>query len=232
MKRKIGLRLRGKMRTWVLSFSLFSICGVAVYLLLVRVGFLMPLSDWPAVLCLPACQPEGAVHSLPPQEQLLNRDKPLQTLLSSDKREKISVLIEKSKRRLTVFQNLKPVKSYGIVLGGSPVGDKRYEGDMKTPEGIYHLRDLYPHPDWSKFMWINYPTPQSWRKHFQSKFAGEIPWFLPVGSDVGIHGVPQGRDLLIEQGSNWTWGCISLKNSDVDEIYSVVQVGTLVEVVP
>ena len=37
---------------------------------------------------------------------------------------------------------------------------------------------------------------------------------------------------LIEQRSNWTWGCISLKNRDVDELYRFVGDGTLVEIVP
>ncbi|MEM7581203.1 MAG: L,D-transpeptidase, partial [Cyanobacteria bacterium P01_A01_bin.80] len=49
---------------------------------------------------------------------------------------------------------------------------------------------------------------------------------------VGIHGVPQGNDELINERNNWTWGCPSMKNSDVDELYGVVKVGTLVEIIP
>jgi murein L,D-transpeptidase YafK len=63
----------------------------------------------------------------------------LQDLLGSDfKKERVSILVEKSKYKLTVLYDEQPVKSYPIVLGGSPAGDKRVEGDRKTPEGIYY----------------------------------------------------------------------------------------------
>ena len=131
-----------------------------------------------------------------------------------------------------MFDNLQPVKSYLVVFGDNPTGDKFYEGDRKTPEGIFHILDFYDHPDWSRFMWLDYPNPQAWRENFQAKLAGKINWTLPIGGQVGIHGVPTGQDSLIEKRSNWTWGCISLKNNDVKEIYQVVSVGTMVEIVP
>lgn len=37
---------------------------------------------------------------------------------------------------------------------------------------------------------------------------------------------------MIEQRLNLKWGCISLKNQDVDEIFRFVKRGTLVEIVP
>jgi murein L,D-transpeptidase YafK len=232
MTQKNKLRTGRKVRNIVLAF-LLGFCGVAAYFLLVRAGFLPPQSAWSSLRCLPSCSPEASVHPRPQGEKLLNNSRSLQTLLKGKPAlEKISILVEKSEYRLTVYYDLKPIKSYPIVLGGNPRGDKRHEGDQKTPEGIYRIRDLYPHPDWSKFMWIDYPTSQSWQKHFQSKLAGETNWLLPIGGDVGIHGVPEGAYDLVDQKSNWTWGCVSLKNADVDEIYEVVKAGTLVEIVP
>ncbi|NJM90637.1 MAG: murein L,D-transpeptidase [Hydrococcus sp. RU_2_2] len=96
----------------------------------------------------------------------------------------------------------------------------------------FKLRDLYPHPTWSKFLWIDYPTQESWRKHLQAKREGKIAWSDRIGGEVGIHGVPAERDSLIDNRIHWTWGCISLKNQDVDELYQFVRVGTLVEIVP
>ncbi|VEP18022.1 conserved hypothetical protein [Hyella patelloides LEGE 07179] len=105
------------------------------------------------------------------------------------------------------------------------------EGDLKTPEGIFKVKDLYPHPQWSKFVWLDYPNQQSWHKHLQAKKQGIIPLSASVGSAIGIHGVNQGNDYLIEERNNWTWGCISLKNKDVDEIYSVIEIGTVVKII-
>lgn len=145
---------------------------------------------------------------------------------------KTSILIEKSQYRLTIYYNKKPIKSYPVVFGENFQGDKLHEGDYRTPEGIFRIKDLYPHSQWSKFMWLDYPNAASWKKHLQEKTQGYINFFLPIGGAVGIHGVPQGDDEIIDKRQNWTWGCPSLKNQDVDEIYEVVQKGTLVEILP
>jgi murein L,D-transpeptidase YafK len=233
MKQEVNVKSRNKTIKHLFTFALFIICGATSYFLLVRFGFLMPLSEVSSVLCLDSCKSEQPIHSLIEGREFLNAKQSLRQLLGDSlERKKVSILVEKSKYRLTVFYHLKPVKSYPVVFGGDPSGDKLYAGDQKTPEGIYHIRDLYPHSTWSKFMWLDYPTPQAWREHFQAKLAGQINLFLPIGGQVGIHGVPIGQDTLIERSSNWTWGCVSLKNHDVNEIYEFAGIGTLVEVVP
>ena len=223
----------GKKSKTLLTLFLFIICSTTGYFLLNRLGYVMPLSQINAVFCLSSCPPEKPVHPKLKNEQSFLNNKGLKELLGNKfEKEKISLLVEKSKYQLTVFYNLKPVKSYPVVFGSSPNGDKFHEGDNKTPEGIYYIRDLYPHSAWSKFIWLDYPTPQSWREHYRAKLAGEIDFLLPIGSEIGIHGVPKGKDSLIEKRSNWTWGCVSLKNQDVDEIYEFVSQGTLVEILP
>jgi len=208
-------------------------CGAALYLLLARLGLVMSPQVIPNVFCGTACQPEPRLHPVLEGSDRLNDEYPLSELLGEEiERDNISILVEKSKYRLTVFYNLQPIKSYAVVFGSKPKGDKLHEGDRKTPEGIYPVRDLYPHRAWSKFIWLDYPTPQSWRKHLRAKQAGQIDARLPIGGQIGIHGVPAGEDALVEERSNWTLGCISLKNRDVDEIYRFVRRGTQVEILP
>ncbi|MBT3756536.1 MAG: L,D-transpeptidase, partial [Candidatus Cloacimonetes bacterium] len=50
------------------------------------------------------------------------------------------------------------------------------------------------------------------------------------GGEIGIHGVPAGYDNMIDEKYNWTLGCISLKNVDVNEIYKLIKVGTRIEI--
>lgn len=186
-----------------------------------------------STLCIPQCPDAKPIHDAPTGEQLSPAGRSLTALLPPDfSKDDISILIEKADHRLTVYHQLQPIKSYDVVFGGEPVGDKRYEGDLKTPEGILRVKDLYPHPDWSKFIWLDYPNPASWRKHLAAKLQGAIPFWTTVGSAVGIHGVPANNSEMIDSRINWTWGCPSLKNEDVDEIYEVVQVGTVVEIRP
>ncbi|MBF2006686.1 MAG: L,D-transpeptidase [Chlorogloeopsis fritschii C42_A2020_084] len=220
-------------RKKILTILLLSIGGCVFYLLLVKLKLMFPLTELPEVLCLQGCSARQKLHTPPAGNQLLNYDKPIEKLAGAayDK-QKFSLLIEKSKHRLTLYYELKPLKSYAVVFGGNPKGDKYREGDKKTPEGILHIRNLYSHPQWSKFLWLDYPNPDSWRKHFQAKLTGKLAWHIPIGGEIGIHGVPQGADGIVDQRTNWTLGCPSLKNKDVDELYQWVQVGTVVEIVP
>ncbi len=222
-----GLGISPKLRLAVLGL----VAIASGYQLLVRFGYAIPVQAIPAVMCVGGCEAEASIHQPMAGETLLNGDRPLAELLSNTiDPAQTSILIEKSKHRLTLYYQGQAVKAYPVVFGESPTGDKRREGDRKTPEGILRIKDLYPHPDWSKFLWLDYPNPTSWRKHWRSKLAGEIGWGSSVGSAVGIHGSP--HDEAITSRLNWTWGCPSLTNADVDEIYNVVQVGTIVEIVP
>ncbi len=139
---------------------------------------------------------------------------------------KTSIYISKSKYQLSLLQEGKVLKTWKVVLGTNPVDDKLRQGDRCTPEGSFRVRDLYPHRNWSKFIWIDYPNAESRRKHAEAKVKGIIDKDASIGGEVGIHGVPADQDYWIDQGDNWTYGCVSLKNTDVDELYKYIQIGT------
>lgn len=143
----------------------------------------------------------------------------------------LSLHIHKTNFVLAVKSKVEKIKEYPIVLGANPVDDKRMEGDRCTPEGTFKVRDFYPHKSWSKFIWIDYPTKESWKKHNKAKSNNKIPQNATIGGEIGIHGVPANRDNLIDDGVNWTWGCISLKNKDVNEIYNVTYKGMEVKII-
>jgi murein L,D-transpeptidase YafK len=175
--------------------------------------------------CITDCEARAA-------NALLNKDKAIADLINLKKLDKkgIKLVVEKSKYKLTVYYQNKPIKSYAIVLGGNPKDDKVRQGDKRTPEGIFRVKDLYYHSEWSKFIWLDYPNQDSWRKFSQAKTRGEVTEQDGIGDEIGIHGVEKGKDWLIDRKINWTLGCISLKNKDVDEIYSLLQKGTTIEI--
>lgn len=143
----------------------------------------------------------------------------------------ISILISKSAYTLAIRSGSETLKIYPVVFGPNPLDDKRMEGDGCTPEGAFSIRALYPHTKWSKFLWIDYPTTESYKKFEAAKQAGEIPQSATIGGEIGIHGVPDNNDKLIDDKVNWTAGCISLKTVDIEEIYSVIKVGTSVKII-
>lgn len=134
----------------------------------------------------------------------------------------LRIHVDKSDREMGIWVRDSLIKTYTIVLGLSPVGDKQMEGDRKTPEGTFTFRDKYPHKDWHKFVWVDYPNEESWQKFKQRKKDGIIPNDARIGGEIGIHGVPKGMDDWVEKGNDWTFGCIGMKNADLDELYPFI----------
>ena len=140
------------------------------------------------------------------------------------------IKVEKRERRLIVYDDTEPIRSYPVVLGPEPEGAKLHEGDFRTPEGEYSIVAKYNHPRWSRFLLIDYPTPVNLQMHAWTKEAGLLPsngQGVPgAGGQVGIHGTSD--EARNRRGENWTLGCISLFNRDVEELYTMVDVGTRV----
>jgi murein L,D-transpeptidase YafK len=136
------------------------------------------------------------------------------------------LVVRKQTRKMSVFKGMKPIKSYPVVLGHNPRNDKLVQGDRCTPEGVYRVVTKYPHAKWSKFILLNYPTKQNWLKFAAAKRRGQIPFDAQIGGDIGIHGTESDYQNIL--GENWTFGCVALKNKDVNELYRLVQTGSIV----
>ncbi|MBN2460511.1 MAG: L,D-transpeptidase [Candidatus Cloacimonetes bacterium] len=132
----------------------------------------------------------------------------------------LTFLIDKSDYTLSLIIDTLTVKQYPVVFGSNPWDDKLQQGDQCTPEGIFHMQAKYPHRWWLKFIWLDYPNHESWRKYHAAVQTGLIPANAYIGGEIGIHGVPENCDYLVLERINWTLGCISLTNADIAEIYN------------
>ena len=142
--------------------------------------------------------------------------------------------VRKGRRVLALYEGSTVIRTYPVVLGTQPVGAKLYEGDRRTPEGEYHIVKKYYHPYWSRFMLIDYPTPANREIYSWSQSMGLLParGGRPpgIGGAIGIHGAED--ENLVQNGVDWTLGCISLFNRHVDELYDMVPVGARVVIEP
>ncbi|MCV2867388.1 L,D-transpeptidase family protein [Defluviimonas sp. WL0002] len=131
------------------------------------------------------------------------------------------ILVLKEKRTMYLLNGERPLKKYAVALGGNPVGDKKVEGDMKTPEGAYHVDRRNPNSAYHLSLGISYPNEQDL---VEAKALGK-----PPGGDIFIHG-RAGKN----RGTNpdWTAGCIALTDDEIEEVYSMVRTGTPIYIAP
>lgn len=141
-------------------------------------------------------------------------------------KDEIFLLIDKSNYRMYLYEDTRLLKTYKVVFGNNDLGDKRMQGDRETPEGTFRIVDKHDDHRWNKFMLLNYPTPSDEQRFKSLKARGRIPSSAKIGGGIGIHGVRPGVQSAIDLKINWTNGCIGMKNSDVDELYRIVQIGT------
>jgi lipoprotein-anchoring transpeptidase ErfK/SrfK len=122
------------------------------------------------------------------------------------------VVVNRPKFQLTVYDHLKPKKTYPVAVG--QVG-------LETPAGLYHVQNKAVNPAWH--------VPNSaWAGDLAGKvISGDDPenpikarW-LGIYNGAGIHGT----DELSSLGSAASHGCIRMAIPDVIEVYDEVPVG-------
>ncbi|HFD92654.1 MAG TPA: hypothetical protein ENJ22_05135 [Gammaproteobacteria bacterium] len=136
------------------------------------------------------------------------------------------IIIEKSKRRLTLLSRGQVLKSYPISLGRNPVGTKIREGDDRTPEGVYRIDYRLDNSRYHRALHISYPSE---RDRERARRLGVSP-----GGDIMIHGIGQARERIegLHLLFDWTNGCIAVTDQEIEEIWRLTPVGTVVNIIP
>ncbi len=134
------------------------------------------------------------------------------------------ILVDKSDRTLSVFRQGQLIKVYrGIGLGDAPYGHKQFQGDERTPEGLYTIDTRNPQSAYHLSLRISYPNRDD-RRFAQS--YGRDP-----GGDIFIHGQPNAMPFGRIPG-DWTDGCIAVSNEEIEELWRIVADGTSIEIRP
>ena len=142
----------------------------------------------------------------------------------------VSIVIDKSSYELYVYDAKGWYATYPVVFGNPSLADKKMEGDRNTPEGSFRIVNKRVHDKWDRYMGLDYPTSESLAKFNERKRRGEIPSSARPGAGIGIHGVWPHEDFVIDRYKNWTDGCISLKNGDIEDLYNYISIGTPVTI--
>lgn len=131
------------------------------------------------------------------------------------------VVVQKAQRKMYLLSDGEVVRKYPIALGYAPEGPKRFEGDGRTPEGVYYIDRRNPDSRFHLSLGISYPSPRDVQI---ARAAGRSP-----GGDIFIHGWRRSED---PKTPDWTWGCIAVKDRHIEEIFGLVQTGTPIVINP
>jgi len=122
------------------------------------------------------------------------------------------ITVDRSNFRLTLFKDLKPVKSYPIAVG---------QAGLETPAGLYSIQSKQVNPTW-------YVPNSEWAGDLAGTVVPPGPnnplrarW-MGITAGAGIHGTSEPSSL----GSAASHGCVRMAVPDVIDLYDRVELGT------
>lgn len=130
------------------------------------------------------------------------------------------VVVNKGERRMFVLSGGDVLRDLRVDLGSNPVGPKRWEGDGRTPEGLYMVDKRNPRSQYHLSVGINYPKPED------VAYAAALG--RPPGGDIFFHGTPREK----RRGTDWTAGCLAVSNREIEDLYAMLLDGTPVQLNP
>jgi L,D-peptidoglycan transpeptidase YkuD (ErfK/YbiS/YcfS/YnhG family) len=148
------------------------------------------------------------------------------TVSESSRRRSTALVVDKFRRRLTVYRFGRPVARFAAELGTGGLRQKLHSGDSATPEGRYKVTDvkLGARTRYYKALLIDYPNDDDLKRWEKARSEGTISRRVGVGGLIEIHG--HGG-----QGTDWTDGCVALRDHEMDRLLTYAGLGTPVTIV-
>ena len=133
------------------------------------------------------------------------------------------ILVEKKRQKLLVVKNRKVVATFTAEFGRNGYSDKLVQGDAATPEGRYRVTSKKTTSRYYKALPLNYPTAADVAEYNSAKRRGLVRGRGP-GYNIEIHGGGG-------KGTNWTDGCVAVRDRDMDRLFQLIDSGTPVTIV-
>jgi len=156
-----------------------------------------------------------------------------------------NIVIDRVSFTLDLYEDSVLVKTYRASFGRTLHKPKSRAGDGATPVGSYQVCSIDTSYKYYKFFRLNYPSlddaTDALRKglisqkefnniKFEYYYKGCTGYNIVLGGNIGIHGIGRFNFILKNMPFvfNWTDGSIALSDEDIEEIYSVIKIGTKV----
>ena len=157
------------------------------------------------------------------------------------------LVVDRQNYTLGIYEESVLIKNYRVSFGKSVHTPKSRAGDKATPIGVYKICKIDTINKYHKFFQINYPNLEDatnalrkgWISQkefndikFQYYYEGCTRFNNILGGNIGIHGIGE-LDYVFKNLPfvfNWTNGSIAMSNENIDELYSVIKIGTEVDI--
>ncbi len=156
----------------------------------------------------------------------------------------VHILVDRSNYKLFLYSDSILIKSYNAVFGSNEEA-KMKAGDKATPIGEYKICEIDTNHIYEKFLKLNYPnlkdaeeglrrsyiTQEEYEKiRYEYFYVGCIYGNTALGGNIGIQGIGKLNFIFknLPFVYNWTDGSIAVSNESINEIYSVIKIGTKV----
>ncbi len=153
----------------------------------------------------------------------------------------IWILVSKLRKQLTLYQGMHVLSEFRADFGYNGYSDKNIRGSKedpdqwRTPEGVFYVVKKNPYSQFYRAFLLNYPNAEDAERGMRDglisqkdynaimsaeKRGDSPPMGTILGGYIEIHG--NGTGLA----SNWTEGCVAVRDEDMDFMWSYVQEGT------
>lgn len=151
------------------------------------------------------------------------------------------IRVSKRKQMIYLYHGTELTRKYPADFGYNHFADKVRRGGeddrdhWRTPEGVFFVAKKNPRSKFYKAFVLNYPTAEDAERGLRDGLISEEEYgaivraeeefdMPPMHTDLGgwieIHGNGTGGS------TNWTQGCVAIRDADIDELWSLVAVGT------
>lgn len=153
------------------------------------------------------------------------------------------IAVDRRDYTLSLYSDSILVKKYTAVFGRNSGSVKLSKNDFITPSGEYKICRIDTNDVYYKKLYLNYPNIADaaealklnliTRSEFLAisnniKESGCSFEYTVLGSDIGIQGTGE-YNLIFKNLPfvfNWTNGSIAISNENIDELMSIVEIGT------
>jgi murein L,D-transpeptidase YafK len=178
------------------------------------------------------------------------RERPLKEVMAEkgiSKLGEISLIVDRKNFHIELYSDKALVKTYKAAFGKNNSTVKTTANDFVTPIGEYKICSIDTNTKYHKYLHLNYPNELDAVEALKRGYINKVefdaialaaqkndcpPKETSLGSNIGIHGIGTYNAIFknLPFVFNWTNGSIAVSDENIDELSSVVKIGTPVKI--